>query len=129
MMTVRRALENRFVRFLLVGGINTLFGYGVFALCIFIGIHYAAAALIATVCGVLFNFKTTGTIVFKNGDNALIFRFLGVYAALYTVNTGFLKIFKHFDVDMYLAGAVMLLPMAILAFLLNRKFVFVTQAR
>src|SRR5215813_7597057 len=35
---IERIVRNRFVRFLLVGGLNTLFGYSVFALCILIGL-------------------------------------------------------------------------------------------
>lgn len=117
-------LNNRFVRFLIVGGINTAFGYGVYALLIFLKFHYAVAALLATILGVLFNFKTTGTIVFNSSDNSLLFKFIGVYTIIYVVNTGALKVFHSYDVDMYLAGAVMLLPTAVLSFLLNKKFVF-----
>ncbi len=123
----RSIFGNRFILFLFVGGINTLFGYGLYALMLFIGLHYALAALVATIGGVLFNFKTTGAIVFGNGNNALIFRFVAVYLVVYVVNTGVLKIFNHYAVSLYIAGAVMLLPMAVLAFLLQRKFVFTSS--
>ena len=68
-----------FIKFLAVGVLNTLFGYGIFALLLFIGLHYAVASILATICGVLFNFKTTGTLVFNNNDNRLIFKFISVY--------------------------------------------------
>lgn len=120
-------LNNRFVKFLIVGGINTVFGYGVFALLIFLKFHYAVAALLATILGILFNFKTTGTIVFKNSDNSLLFKFIGVYAVLYFINTGVLKIFHSYSVNMYLAGALLIFPSAALSFLLNKKFVFINE--
>ncbi len=116
--------HNKFVRFLFVGGINTLFGYGVFALLIFLRFHYAIAALFATILSVLFNFKTTGRLVFGNNDNRLIFKFIGVYSIIYILNIGVLKVFKFYEVNMYLAGALVLLPLAVIAFLLNKKFVF-----
>ncbi|MHC5824813.1 MAG: GtrA family protein, partial [Nostoc sp.] len=46
-------LSKRFIRFLIVGGINTLFGYSLFALLILLNFHYEIAALISTACGIL----------------------------------------------------------------------------
>jgi len=45
MSVAKKILERRFIRFLLVGGVNTLFGYGVFVSLIYIGLHYSLAAL------------------------------------------------------------------------------------
>jgi putative flippase GtrA len=123
-LTYTRLIENRFVRFLIVGGINTAFGYGIFALLIFLKFHYAAAALLSTILGVMFNFKTTGRLVFESQDNRLIFKFVGVYVIIYAINTASLGVFNFFRVDMYLAGAAMILPMAMLAFVLNKSLVF-----
>jgi putative flippase GtrA len=109
-----------------VGGINTVFGYAVFALFILMGLHYVLAALISTVCGILFNFKTTGTLVFKNKDNRLIFRFFGVYLFTYLINIGLLKLFDMAGVGSLVAGAIIVLPMAVVSFLLMRRFVFKT---
>ena len=60
---------HKFIKFLFVGGVNTVFGYSIFALFLFLGMHYAVATLFATILGILFNFKTTGVIVFNNKDN------------------------------------------------------------
>ena len=117
-------INNRFVRFLIVGGINTAFGYGVFALLIFLKFHYAIAVLLGTILGVLFNFQTTGRLVFDSKGNRLIFKFIGVYVIIYVINTLALGVFNFFKVNMYLAGAVMLLPMAMVAFVLNKNLVF-----
>jgi len=86
--------------------------------------HYALASLLATIGGVLFNFKTTGVIVFKNHNNSLLFRFIAVYSVTYLLNLGGLKIFSIYNANMYLAGAVLVLPIALLAFILQKKFVF-----
>lgn len=121
---VKKALALKFVRFILVGGLNTLFGYGLYALLIFIGLHYSLASLLGTILGVLFNFKTTGVIVFKSRDNKLIFKFFAVYGVIYLINLLGLYIFDLLVLDAYLAGAMLLLPMAVLAYWLNKKLVF-----
>ena len=51
--------SKRFMRFILIGIPNTAFGYSLYALLIFLGLRYDLAILIATILGVLFNFKTT----------------------------------------------------------------------
>jgi putative flippase GtrA len=121
---VRGLLSNRFVRFLLVGGINTVFGYGVFALALYLGFHYALAAALSTVLGILFNFKTTGTLVFDRRDNGLLVKFLGVYGFTYVLGVLCLKVARHLDLNLFVVGAVLLLPMAGISFMLNWLFVF-----
>ena len=61
--------SRRFLHFLLIGALNTAVGYGLFVLFLWLGLHYALAAAFATVLGVLFNFKSTGGLVFKSKDN------------------------------------------------------------
>ena len=114
----------RFVRFLLVGGLNTAFGYGVYAAALFLGAHYALAATLSTVLGVLFNFFTTGSLVFRRLDGSRLHRFVAVYAVTWAVGVLALKAARSLDVDLYLAGLVLLLPSAALSFFLLRTFVF-----
>lgn len=117
-------LDNKFIRFLIVGFINTLFGYLMFALFIFLNFHYSIAVLLATILGVLFNFETTGRLVFGSNNNTLIFKFIGVYTVIYIMNTAILKAFNFYKIDMYIAGAIVLPPMAVISFMLNKKLVF-----
>lgn len=117
-------IKIKFLRFLIVGGINTLFGYLVFSFFLYINFHYSLATLLATICGVLFNFITIGKLVFNNNDNSLFFKFIGVYVIIYFLNVFFLKMFELFNVNLYLAAALLILPMAMVSFTINRKFVF-----
>jgi putative flippase GtrA len=112
------------LRFLIVGGLNTIFGYTLFAVFILLQLHYVLAALLGQICGILFNFKTTGALVFKNRENRLIFRFFGVYGVTYLITIGLLKIFDYYGIGSLVAGAIILLPIAFLSFLLNKRFVF-----
>lgn len=117
-------MDKRFIRFLFVGGINTLFGYALFAFLIYLKFHYSLAVLFGTFLGILFNFRTTGKIVFNNMDNTLLWRFVGVYAVTYLVNVACLKVFDIYKVNILFAGALLVLPVAALSFLLQKKFVF-----
>lgn len=122
-------IDWKFIKFLFVGGLNTAFGYGIFALFIFLKFHFAVASFLSTVFGILFNFKTTGLIVFKNNDNHLIFRFFGAYAIVYGLNVCGLKLFKMVNFDMYLAGFILIFPMAVVSFFLMKKFVFIEKSK
>lgn len=118
----------RFIKFLFVGGVNTILGYSIFALFNFIGLHYIISTLLATVSGVLFNFKTTGCIVFKNGDNRLIIKFVLVYSFTYFLTVFTLSLFDKFQLhNMYINYAILLPLNAIISYVLMKKIVFVCQ--
>lgn len=120
----RRVMAVQFVRFLFVGLVNSLFGYGCFAGFLAIGLHYAVALFLATVIGVLFNFKTTGALVFRSSSNRLLFRFCAVYGIVYTANVLLMKCLLRVGLNSYASGAVLLAPIAVLSYILNKKYVF-----
>lgn len=119
-----RLLDSKFIRYLLVGMMNTVFGYSLFALFIYLNVHYSMAVLLSTVLGVLFNFKSIGRLVFKSNNNALIYRFIGVYILTYLLNVAALRLFSNYHVNMYLAGALLLVPITLISFTLHNKVVF-----
>ncbi|MFH1968366.1 MAG: GtrA family protein [bacterium] len=123
-----KLVKKQFICFLFIGGINTLFGYGFFSLFLFLGLHYSIAALFGTILGILFNFKTTGIFVFRSHNNLLIYKFFAVYVAIYFFNVVGLYLFDMVYIRAYVAGAILILPMACLSFVLNKKFVFKSDA-
>jgi len=48
---LRNLLSNQLVRFLLVGGVNTAFGYGIFTILVLLSVAPGVALLIATALG------------------------------------------------------------------------------
>jgi putative flippase GtrA len=74
------------VRFLLTGGLNTAFGFGLYALLVYAGMAAPLALAAATVAGVLFNFVSFGTLTFRRLDSRRLPRFLVAYAAIYGFN-------------------------------------------
>ena len=117
-------IKNRFIRFVLVGCLNTAFGVVVYCLCIFIGMPYFIATLVSNVLGVLWNFKTTGRLVFENGDNRLIFRFTGCYIVIYLINTIAVKLLLLAGLNDYWAGILATPLVAICSYTLLKNFVY-----
>lgn len=120
----RLLFDHTFIRFIFVGVINTLFGVGVYCLMIFIGCPYTLATLISTVLGVLWNFKTTGVLVFGSHDNKLIFRFCFCYCVLYFVNIGVIYLIRKTGLDDYWSGILATPIVSVASYLLLKKFVF-----
>jgi len=116
--------QRQFWLFLLVGLLNTLFGYVCFAFFVYLGLHYTLAVGLATCAGIAFNFQTTGKIVFNNTRTILIFKFIGVYAFLYVLNIGTIELLKTFSTNYYLTGFLALIPITAIAFVLNKFLVF-----
>jgi len=112
------------LRFLAVGGLNTLVGYSLFALLTYAGLAYPVAIGLATVGGVLFNFQSVGRLVFDGAPRSRFWRFGGVYCVIYLLNLGGVRLLLGLDANIYIANALTLLPLSVIAFILNRRFVF-----
>ena len=116
--------NKKFILFLCVGLMNTLFGYSIFAFFLSIGIHFSIAALISTIGGVLFNFSTFGRIVFDNKSYSNLPKFSLVYALNYFLGIGILYYCDHLNYNLYFVQALLLLPTALLRYLLMKYFVY-----
>jgi putative flippase GtrA len=116
-----------FARFVAVGVLNTLFGYTCFAVFVRIGLDESLALLGATVLGIAFNFKSTGALVFRSHDNRLILRFVLIYGVCYGVNLALLKLLKLTGWPAYVNGALSMPPVALLSFILMKRYVFPRQ--
>lgn len=117
----------QFILFCLVGIINTAFGVGIYCFFIWIGACYQAASLLSTIIGILWNFKTTGAIVFRNKDNRRIFPFFLCYGIMYLANITVIKFFKVMGCNDYCAGALAAIWVAVATYLIQKKFVFATS--
>ncbi|NTY36616.1 MULTISPECIES: GtrA family protein [Burkholderia cepacia complex] len=123
----REPLTRTFVqllRFLVVGGLNTLVGYSLFAVLTYAGLAYPVAIGLATIGGVLFNFQSVGRLVFDGAPRSRFWRFVGVYCVIYLLNLGGVRLLLGLDANIYIANALTLLPLSVIAFILNRRFVF-----
>ena len=113
-----------FLRFLIVGTLNTLFSYGLYAGLIRLGVHYALANLLALLAGILVSFKTQGAFVFKSSKNSLLWRFVAAWALIYAVGIALITAMVRAGLDAYAAGAAATPFTTVLSYLCQRHFVF-----
>jgi putative flippase GtrA len=121
---IQRMLGHQFVKYAIAGVVNTIFSYCVYALLIFIGLHFSLATFLQMVAAIIFNFYTFGKFVFKNSDKKLMMQFIPVSIVLYFVYTGGIKLLKINGFNDYISGAIMLAPTAVLSFVLNKYLVY-----
>jgi putative flippase GtrA len=120
-------INMQFVKFIIVGVLNTIFGYCIYWTLLRMGLNFTLAILFSTLIGVIFNFKTYGRLVFKNEGNSLLSKFVLVYLLLYFLNVFGVMLLHRFGIDYELSGFLMILPSAFVGFTLNRKFVFLNH--
>lgn len=123
-MTRRSLFRRQFVRFLLVGALNTLFSYMVYAALLYLTLPFVIANFGALVLGVLFSFRTQGHLVFRNTDNRLIVRFALVWAVVFLINITLIWMLSKLGLSYYLSGALAMAPVVVLSYLLQRFLVF-----
>lgn len=117
-------LKKQAVRFLFTGALNTLVGYALYAFFLLCGLNYSISLGLATGIGVFFSFKTIGAIVFKADDNSLFVKFLAVYICTFFANLFLIGALIEQGLSAFLAGIIVIIPLAIVSFLLNKYLVF-----
>jgi putative flippase GtrA len=113
-----------FLRFLVVGGLNTAFGYACYAGIVLLGAPLWAAVSGATLIAVFFNFFSYGGLVFGRTSPLLLPRFLLFYLGLYLANIALLEALTALGVGPLWAQAMLLPFLAATGFLGMRRFVF-----
>jgi len=116
--------SHQFLRFLVVGAGNTIVGYLLYLLGLWIGLPYQAALACSTILGVTFNFFTTGRIVFENNALGKMVGFFAVYGITFVINLVLLTLLVRSEMSKVLAQAVLLPLVVMVSFLLNKHLVF-----
>jgi putative flippase GtrA len=116
--------DMRFARFLVIGVFNTIFGYGVFALVYLATGVPTLAIVLATGIGVLFNFMTTGRVVFGNRDARAIIPFVMGYAVTMAINIALVDAFLAAGINALAAQAFSLPIVVGASYLINAHLVF-----
>lgn len=121
---VQPMLKEQAIRFLIIGILNTIVGYLLYAFFLLCGFNYGLALGFSTILGVIFNFKTIGALVFKANDNSLFLKFIVVYVITFSANLFLIGFLIARGLSAFLAGVVVIIPLAAVSFLLNKYFVF-----
>ena len=118
---------NGFFKFLVVGAVNTLLVYLIYAVFIFFGFGYAVAQAIALVFGIITGYKAQSRFVFR--ESGSFFTYVAIWIFLYLVNIFGIGLLIQYGAGSYLAGALMIPPMAGVSFVLQKFFVFKAATR
>lgn len=119
--------ENRvFLKFLVVGVLNTLFSVGVYWLLLYMGLIYQWAVALSMVLGIIFSYNNHRSLVFK--ASGVFVRYVMVWFIIYFVNIALISVIRRYIGDYF--AAVVLLPVNVmLSFMLMKLFVFQENSR
>jgi putative flippase GtrA len=113
-----------FLRFGLVGLVNTAFGYVVFAALLLMGAGSLVALVMAAVAGVAFNFQTSRRLVFRADGHGRGLRFVALYVLVLGLNWAALEAAARLGMSRLLAQALLAVPAAAISFLGQKLLVF-----
>lgn len=118
------AWRHRWIRFLVLGVVNTGFSYGIYAALVFLGVNYALSNLASLVLGILFSFRTQSKFVFQHARSYVFLRYIGVWAVIYCINVSVIALLMKFGWNAYISGALAIIPTAACSYFLQKLFVF-----
>ena len=113
-----------FLRFLVAGVINTLFGFAAYSTSILAGAKPWLALLVGMLAGTVFNFFTTGGYPFRQFSIRRWPKFVTAHLGTYLVNLSLVNGLSGVVASDVIAQALLLAPMAVLSYFLMARFVF-----
>ena len=116
-----------FMRFLVAGGINTLFGFVVYSTCILSGVPVWIALLSGMIAGTVFNFFTTGGYVFRQLALRRFPGFVICYLLIYGANLMLIEFISSWLSSKILSQAIITPPLAVLSYFIMSRFVFTAK--
>ena len=112
------------IKFLLIGTINTVLGYCVFALLVWLGFHFSVANLMGLIFGVFVGYLGNAKLVFDNLTKIGLIKYLFLWVFLYVLHTGIIAVFVYNGVNVYLSGIFALFLIVPVSYLLQKNYVF-----
>lgn len=134
-MVLERNSIYQFLRFCIVGLSNTLIGYVVYSLCVFLGMHYLLANLVGFLVSVVNAFYWSNTYVFAKGNGEyrnLYWSFIKTilaYASTGIVLNSILLwlLIDQWHISEYLAPLLILMVTVPTNFIMNKYWSFKTK--
>lgn len=120
------------IRFLIVGFINTVVGYGAYILLAYLGLHYNLAYTLSTIIGVTNSYIWNKYYTFQSKEKSVpeVIRFVCVYAVGYVINLFVLDILvDKLGVNQYIAGFFTLIVTTIISYVGHKFFSFKNMKR
>ena len=101
-----------------------MFGFLIFGICEFLGTNINLAIFVGMLSGIIFNFFTTGGLVFRQLSIKRLPLFIICYLAIYAINVFLfakLSIIIHSTI---ITQAILTIPLALISYLLMSNIVF-----
>jgi len=118
------------LKFLIVGGFNTLFSYIVFFTLYYFIQQKEITVSLTFIIVILFNYQTISRYVFSNSNEKKFIIFVSVYLVGYFLNLIHLWITVDiYRLNVYWAQILTLFYLPLLSFYLNKKYVFNTKVK
>lgn len=121
---VKKAELYRAARYLGVGLVNTGFGYAVFAVTYGLTRSHVLAVVVGTVCGVVFNYFSTGRLVFANRGLRALPAFCVGYGVVLAANLAIMEGLVRVHTPPLLAQAIATPFLVVLGYFINAAVVF-----
>lgn len=112
------------LRYVIVGSFNTAAAFAVYSALLWIGLTIPVASLGSLIFGVCLSFITLGRLVFLQQLRGRFLKFVFVWLLLYINQLLVISIFIQLGAGAYWAGLLAGAPTVVLAFLLQRAYVF-----
>jgi putative flippase GtrA len=127
MLEWRSASEwKRVWRFYQAGVVNTVFGYALFALFVWLGLNIYVAQITAHVIGMTFNYFTYSRYAFAGHESSKV-RFVASYAFNYLLGLGGLAAALRVVSSPYAAGLAAVVFVSVVNYFVLKKLVFRAQ--
>lgn len=114
---------NHLWRYYQAGIVNTIFGYGLFALFVWLGLNIFLAQITSHVLGMLFNYFTYSRHAFA-GHTTTKTHFALSYAGNYLLGLAVLWVLSRFIHSPYAAGFLTIVIVSLANFFVLRRLVF-----
>ena len=126
-MNIKNLFKDTRIRFLFVGCLNTLVGYGTYALLIFLKCNYLVASTIGTIIGVIHSYLWNRFFTFQSNNNVKkeVPKFVLVYLVSYLL--GILNLFilvQKLGINEYIAGIINIFVTTIISWFGHKYFSF-----
>ena len=117
--------NDKFIKYILTGILNTFFGFSIYALFISLNFNVEYSLFFATIVGVIFNYFSNSKLVFDKSLSLKIFmKFISFYSIVYFCNIFTVKILNKIISDLYLSGLISICIFAVISFFVFNLLIF-----
>lgn len=115
----------QFFKFIVVAGVYNLFAYVIYVGLVFINCNYILASAISIIFGTCLSYYMNKSMVFKQGNESLVIRYVVLYLILLSIYLIMLRVFvQYLHINKYAAQILVAGFATLLSYNTMRVFVF-----